>query len=454
MKTASSPKKGFFAKNALILALVILLIALASYLYIWRDAPYLLKDSAGYMQVAQNLVSGNLSGIQDRVPLFPLLLLLTISFEQPNFLLYIVQLVSYFICVFIVFKILTDELPVGFAYLYLIFSILPPLVEATAQVMTEALTTNLILLIFICLYELVKTRKLIFAFGIGIFSGALALTRPTFELMPILLLIVFICILLLAKEKKKWVVQALVSMLSCSVIIGGYALYNYLAFDYFVLTPLQGFNLSTRTETYIERIPDDQKVIRDVLLKTRNELMLSEPTHSAVMYIWTAIPRLEETTSLSEIELSKMLQTVNLKLILSSPLSYIVEVGHSMAIYTMPSASEQANFYNNWFQLLWLLLNYVVLAATLLCVSGAVGILILSSRKSTTTMLKDKLPLFSVYLFCAVIVFYNFCISTFLEVGNPRYRLPTDLLIIIFDLISVYAFIRFRNKNRIEEPVN
>lgn len=454
MKTTSSPKSHFFEKNALILAAAILLIALAAYLYIWRDAPYLLKDSVGYMQVAQNMALGNLSEIQDRVPIFPLLLLLTNSFEQPNIILYIIQLVSYFIFVFIVYKILVDELPVGFAYVYLLISILPPLVEATAQVMTEALTTNLILLIFICLYELVKTRKFIYALGSGVFSGALALTRPTFELMPILLLLIFVCISLLAKEKKKWVLHSIVSILSCSVIIGGYALYNYLAYDYFVLTPLQGFNLSTRTETYIERIPDDQKTIRDVLLKTRNELMLSEPTHSAVMYIWTAIPRLEEATSLSEIELSKLFQSINFKLIVGSPLSYIVEVGHSMAIYTMPSASEQANFYNNWFQLLWLMLNYVVLAATFVCVCGAMGILILSSQKSTTAMLQNKLPLFSIYLFCTVIVFYNFCISTFLEVGNPRYRLPTDLLIIIFDLISVYAFIRFRNNNRIEEPAN
>jgi hypothetical protein len=444
MKTSPSEVRKLLSKNALLLAIIILLISTVFYLFVWRDGPYLLADSKGYMQVAQNISAGNLSEIQDRVPAFPLLLLLTNSFEKPNTILFIVQLLSYFVCVFFVFKILTRELPIGFAYVYLIFSVLPPFVEATAQVMTEALTTILILLSFICFYELIKSRKIFYAFILGFTSGFLALTRPTFELIPIILLILFVFIRSLSVEKKGWILHSIISIAISTLMIGGYALYNYIKYDFLCLTPLQGFNLSTKTETYIERIPDDQKVVREVLLIGRNKVLLADPTHSAVMYIWPTIPKLEEATSLSKTELSKMFQGINLKLILSSPLSYIVEVGHAMAVYTMPSSSDQANFNNNWFQLLWLLLNYVVLAVTIICICGTVGILILISKKGLSALLKDHLPILSIFFFSALMIFYNFCISTFFEVGNPRYRLPTDLLIIIFDLISMFAFIKIR----------
>lgn len=450
MKTSSTEVRKFLSKNALLLAGIVLLISAVFYLFVWRSGPYLLADSKGYLQVAQNLSAGNLSEIQDRVPGFPLILLLTNSFEKPNTILFIVQLISYFVCVFFVFKILTHELPIGFAYIFLIFSVLPPFVEATAQVMTEALTTILILLSFICFYELIKSRKVIFAIILGISSGLLALTRPTFELIPIILLILFIIFWKLSAEKKGWILHCLISIFISTLMIGGYVLFNYIKFDFLCLTPLQGFNLSTKTETYIERIPDSQKVIRDVLLDGRNTVLLADPTHSAVMYIWPTIPKLEEATLLSKTELSKMFQGINIKLILSSPLSYIVEVGHAMAVYTMPSSSDQANFNNNWFQLLWLLLNYVVLAVTIICICGTVGILILTSKKGLSSLLKDHLPILSILFFSVGIVFYNFCISTFFEVGNPRYRLPTDLLIIVFDLISIFAFIKFRKMIKLD----
>jgi len=48
-------------------------------------------------------------------------------------------------------------------------------------------------------------------------------------------------------------------------------------------------------------------------------------------------------------------------------------------------------------------------------------------------------PIFLIALFSIVFILYNLLISTAFEVGNPRYRVPTDLLTFIYILVQIYT---------------
>ncbi|HNR46014.1 MAG TPA: hypothetical protein PKO03_03030 [Anaerolineaceae bacterium] len=437
MKKIMESLKSLMDRHRLVSAGLFLFVIAVFYIFIWNDAPYLQPDSIGYMEVAQNLVENNVSTIFERVPFYPLLILLTGSAYQPSFQLFLFQLIGYFISIFLVFVILEKELPYKMALVFLSISVFPPFVEYATYVMTEATTTMLILFDLAFFYWAIKKRNIASSIAVGIISGILPLIRPTFQLIPLLLLFLFLCAIFFYKEKRIFLYAVIAIMIS-SIFIVGYAFINYKSYGYFGLTPLQGFNLSTKTMPYIERIPEHHKVIRDVLLEFRNGSLVKGQSHSGVMYIWDAIPKLLEVTSMNIVQLSKLLQDINISLIIHSPLSYILEVGKAIAAYVLPATTDVANFNNSWVQLLWLIGNFLTLFVFILCISGIIGCLILIPLEKLRGLIQEQ-PIFLIALFSIVFILYNLLISTAFEVGNPRYRVPTDLLTFIYILVQIYT---------------
>ena len=61
------------------------------------------------------------------------------------------------------------------------------------------------------------------------------------------------------------------------------------------------------------------------------------------MYIWKAIPELEEATGLDKPQLSKYMTRVNLVLIKKAPLEYLAELARALPLYWFPFSPKPSN---------------------------------------------------------------------------------------------------------------
>ena len=164
-------------------------------------------------------------------------------------------------------------------------------------------------------------------------------------------------------------IRAGVILLTTSVVlIGGFSLLNYVKFNFFGIYPMTGFNLSTRTVRFLERLPDEYAAEREALIKARDaELVKRGEDHTAHLSYWKAVPDLVKITGLKEIpDLSQYLLHLHLILIKKAPLNYLQEVFSSFSGYWLPSATDLANMNSRGMQTLWVVLHFAILGVVYL----------------------------------------------------------------------------------------
>jgi hypothetical protein len=234
-------------------------------------------------------------------------------------------------------------------------------------------------------------------------------------------------------------VKASVILVAATVlIIGGYSSLNYHKFGYFGVTPLLGFNLSSKTVRVIEQLPDQYGDVREMLIAARDKHLVTRgSSHTALQYVWSiGIEGVQEKTKLSKAETSKYMLRLNLLLIRKAPLEYLSSVAESMALYWFPSNNSPANMNSRVLQLVWVLIHFVIvgLLALQLLVLGGIAILVISKRiitgdsKAIIDISSHKIP-FVAYLLTAVIVFYTMIITCMVDIGDPRQRSGDALLV-------------------------
>ncbi len=280
--------------------LILLISAGAFYTLLWNTAPYLTSDSPGYLSVAVDLLDGSLDQLSDRTLGYPLLLIITGSISSGSRLLFITQLTLHLISVLLLVLLLKQiKASRILIFLFVFLALLPPSVVITAYVGTETLAESLLIVGYVSLLFWIgkadSEKKIALLLVSGLKLGFSALVRPTYQLLFVIVSATMFLIPFLTRAQKRRWLQGSASILLCStLIIGGYLIYNYLNFGFFGLTPLFGFNLSTRTVRVLERLPDDFGETRNVLIRYRNESLIEEDSsHTGVMYIWEAISELE-----------------------------------------------------------------------------------------------------------------------------------------------------------------
>lgn len=431
---------SFKLLNIKILTISFLIIAGIFYSILWKSAPFMADDSGGYIKVASDLQNNlTLTNIHHRSPGYPLLLWLTNSVNHHSTLLFYTQLVLHLIAVFLLSLLLSRyQVSSGLILIFLLLSLSPPSIEKSAYLLAESGTEFCLVVGAVLLIAGLERGKALMLVISGISFAYAALFRPTYQLLFIAILGAKLAFIPIYKKNIKRLALASISIAIPTVIlVGGLVWFNYQNFNFLGLTSVFGFSLSTKTGKFLERLPDEYADIREILIASRNSALVARNGgHTGEMYIWQAIPSLEQITGLNRPELSKYMATLNLMLIKEAPLTYLLEVAHAMSAYWFPATTDLANFNSRYMQLCWGLLHFIVITLFFmtigLALSFGITLAILRTKiKKTIFLFNDdkNIHAFLSFIIALTVIFYTMLISTIFEVGNPRYRTPTDLFI-------------------------
>lgn len=427
------------------LVLATLALAFVFYSLLWRQAPYanLNGDSPTYMEAARQIVAGPGNQVPDRVPGYPLLLVVTGSTNAPTRALFYVSLLLHAATTWM----LAVALHAAHVRKRLIFLMacainLPPAVEPAAVVLSENLCQALLVGAYGSLVLWRCHGRWPWLAAASLLFSTTALVRPTYQAVAICMAAALLLtprILPSAALARRSAVQAAMALaLAWFVIVGGYAARNRVRYGYLGVTPLLGFNLSTRTAAFLEDMPERYAPVRKALIEARDQSLLKPgSSHTGYMYIWSVIPELEHITGLNRVQLSGYMMRLNIDLIKRSPASYLGEVLRSAGGYVLPAwGGRIPGFANRGLVLLWTVAHFAIAGVFLAIASAAFGIgLVFGARRRFANWTRAPYigePPERVFAYAAalLLVIYTWLISTAFEMGNPRYRVPTDPLIV------------------------
>ena len=417
-------------------------IAFVFYTAVWTTAPIMVSDSPTYTTAAESL--SNLQLSQSRTPGYPLLLVLTGSTRTPTRELFFVSLLLHFISIWLLARILyVAALPETMLILFCAILLLPPYVEPAAYVLSENLAEILLVSGFASLVFWLRDHRKLFIVISALALGYAGLTRPTYQIVAPAMAAALIATPLLFRSlplARTDVIKGGVSLVLGSILVlGGYAYLNYKTFGYFGVSPKLGLSLSTKTWRVVERLPDRYAPIRGVLITARDSQLVEVSDHDGSMSVWAAVPGLMRVTGLDFADLSTYMFKVNLRLIVDAPLHYLREIIWAFGSYLFPSSTMLANFDSRIVQSLWTVLHVTILAGfmlSLVLVFGGVVFLKACGQFGSAHPGTLRLQFRSIeshattYGLAATIVFYTAVVSCLIEVGDPRYRVCTDSLIV------------------------
>jgi hypothetical protein len=429
-------------------------VAFLVYTTLWQQAPVMADDSWGYLAVASDLRDFRIDHLHNRTPGYPLLLLMTASSEVPNRALFFLSLLLHFTSIWILASMLyAIGITKTMLSLFGILLLLPPYVEPAAYVLSENLTEFMLVVgfsSFVLWFLRGKTRWLVIS---ALAIGYAGLTRPTYQA----LVFAMTGSLFVVPVLRDWsptirmstIKASLILICASIILIGGYALMNYYKFGYFVVSPLMPRNLSTRTARVIERLPDEYATVREALIRARDAVLVQRGSdHIGSQYIDSAgvIPELTDITGLQGPQLGKYLLRINLLLIRKAPLEYLYDVSRAFSGYWFPSSTILANMNSRFMQLLLVIIHFCLMgifALTLVGIIGGLPYLMMYKRFAarSESALLTELTLSQlqgcVYILAGIIVMYTALISCFFETGQPRYRVPTDGLIVLMAFLGI-----------------
>jgi hypothetical protein len=328
---------------------LMILAACVSYSILWREAPVRQGDSSQYLEVARDLADGRIDALHDRTPGYPLLLVVTGSAVQPTRALFFASLLLHFASIWLLATVLhSSGVRRGWLLTFAAVLLLPPYVEPAAYVMSENLAQFTLVVGFACLVLWCSQRTAVWLVASTVAFGYSAVTRPANQaLTPIICLCLLLMPLAIPRThlRRGDAARAGTALLAGTLlIVGAVSVANYVRFDYFGLTPMSGFHLSTKTMPFVERLPDRYATVREILIRERDsELTKRGGLHTGSQAVWAVRPQLQAATGLSQPQLSAYLFKMNIELIGRAPVEYLQEVMRSASGYWFPAAGPLAN---------------------------------------------------------------------------------------------------------------
>ena len=426
-----------------------LLVFLVFYSLIWPSAPIVSGlDSKEYLQAAQELSRFCLNSIF-RTPGYPAFIALLHSAEKPSRFFFEISLVLHFLSVcFITGVLFSLNLSKKACLIFSLILVLPIYTLHAAFMLSETLSEFVLSLGFWGLwFGMAKKRFSLLVVG----SLALALSglvKPTYQFLPIALSITLMMVKGSSpKLETKWnpLRKAAITMLLGMVLIeGGFSLRNFFKYGYFEISPRLGLDLSSRTASYVERLPDKYKEVRELMIKRRDAQLIERGSaHVGHQYFHDSgyYQQLELITGFKGPALFHYLGKLNFLLIREAPLNYLLEVGRSFVCFWFPYLPKKIIKGNRIALIFWTFFHFGIIflfAAQLQIFLGKMAVRIYSravgfyKRKILELNNPDRLA----YLLAGVIVAYNCMISCAFATGDPRYRVPTDIFILFMTFLG------------------
>ena len=430
--------------------------ALGAYVFLWRHTPFVDGDSAQYQRVAQDLADLRLDSLHDRTIGYPLLLALTGSADAPTTALLVASLLLHLASVWLMAMVLQRA---GVSRRWLIafgcLLVLPPFVEPAAWIMTENLAQFTLVAGFACLALGFTPSRIALLSLSALAFGYAGLTRPVYQALAIALaglLLMWPAACRRAEVAYRDAARAACVLVAGSMLVlGGMSFVNYVRFDYFGVVPSVGFHLSTKTMPFVERLPDEYALAREILVRGRDaELVKRASIHTGAQTIWHVREELAAATGLSTPELSSYLLRMNLALIRIAPLEYLQEVAKSMAGYWFPPATPLASMHSSALRWLWGALHAAVTGVFFLQLAVLAGVGVFEASKRIAGARDRALVPWAgasafqalAFALAGAIVFYTMLLSNFLDIGDPRQRRPTDVLVVFLCVLGGHVWRR------------
>jgi hypothetical protein len=419
-------------------------IAFCSYSLLWKKAPVMVPDSGSYLKAAQDLSDFHIDQLQERAPGYPLFLLLTESSRSPSRLLFFASLSLHFLSIWMLGAVLSRfGLRRNFVILFGMILLLPPYVEYAGYVLSENLAEAMLVVGFASFVFWLLSKRVIWIFLSALTVAYAALTRPTYELLAVVMA-GYMLVTAPASQwtRRRWkeaVSASLLLVFGSILVLGGYSYVNYRSVGYFGLTtPILGQHLTQKTFRVLERLPDEYADVRETLIKARNFQVTTAQHHTGYDYIYATPPELIKTTGLQTAELSEYLLRLNLVLIQKAPLEYLQEIVWAFGSYWFPSSEQLANMNSRFLQFVWAAVHFFLIGGffinLLLLVGAAIYIKMCVRSLPSDHQVLPKLEGVQlsgfIYGMAGTIVIYTAAITCLIQVGLPRYRVPTDALIV------------------------
>ncbi len=366
-----------------------MLVAAVVYSAWWGTTPEQNTDSVQYLATASDLSDGRLEQMPNVAPGYPLLLIVTGSTDGPGPALFFTQLVAYFAVAWLVLALsVRFELRLRWRVVLLAALLSPPLVEWTAAVYTETLTTLLVTLGVYLAVRWVETDRLGWLVGVGVASLAATV-----------------------------------------LLVGAVSVHNGVRFDYPATTPLAGWHLLTRTAPFLEQA--DQTPLTTELIAMRNEKMLQGDEHEPYVMLWLERERVEAATGMSPRELDRELLRLDARLIAQNPLDYLLAVGNVAPTFVFPSASTKATGGHSAVQLLFAVASFAVVALFVVQVLLVAALAVARRVGASFRTPLDRPETRLCYVLVLGLAAYLFVVSTAFDIGLARYRVPLDPLLLL-----------------------
>ncbi len=453
MASRSEPAIGGLPRLTAITYVLLFAVAFAGYYLLWRNTPAVDGDTPQYLEVAKDLADSHLAVLHDRTIGYPLLLAATGATVHATHSLLAVSLLLHFASVWLLAVVLSAA-GIGRRWL-LVFGVLlllPLYVEPAGWVQTENLAQFTLVVGFACLV-LAMTRARVILLGLsGLAIGGAALTRPVYQALAPTLAAVVLALPVVVRRvrlRRRDALKAAAALVGAAmVVLGVMGWVNYAKFNYFGLVPSLGFHLSTKTMAFVERLPDEYAPVREIFVRERDaQLVTRGSVHTGSQTVWSVRPQLSAATGLSQIALSHYLLRMNLALIRKAPVEYLQEVARSMAVYWFPPATPLASMHSSLLRWTWGLVYVavVVFFFAQVMVFAGVGLFELSARVFRGTARRapasgaTAMQIWA-YVLAGAIVVYTMLLTCFIDIGDPRQRRPTDVLVVFLCFLGAHLW--------------
>lgn len=419
-------------KNNWFFYLIIIAIAFKLSIFLFTAVPLVSPDSGGYIGLARNISSFNLSGyVGIRTPGYPLIIALC------NMNLTIVVVVQMVLGIFIsllMFKItytLTSNPQFAFisalTYLFYVQQF-----DIERFILSETVTTFFVTAAVYFSIVYFFRGKLFYKMLISVLLGCFAaLTKPLLILLPFFLIIIFTIDVLYYREKLITLLLRLPILLLLSITsITSWSYVNYKNNQVFTLSTLSGLGMTNAVGGFMIPRNDQFKEIRDIYIKHRT--IQINKTGSYVNTIFQAFPEMQQETGLNYASLSVQLQKMSKLEISEQPKLYIRHIVGSVYRFWNPLAEREFNKLYNLKLLPGTIGRVIILILNVLFIISLPLLLLLIYKKQFDY--NTLFILIGVYLF----VWGSSIAQGMVEYGNLRYSLPfqpiTSCFAIIFTL--------------------
>ena len=427
----------------LLLSVVARMIAI----YLYHPAP--INDAQDYLLLAERISRFDLSADQGfRTPVYPLFLALLGSNLWAVYLVQSLIGIVISILLYVMFRQVSGNCYVALTCASF-YAVNPSSLLFEAAIMTETLSTFLIVLTVFLAMRILDNEDLKPSafFMLGLVSSLAGLTRPPFQLLPLVLLAVLLYLFYLRGKvyrRKTVVISVTCLLIPFLVLILGWSALNKARFNWFTLTTAAGYNLTNHSGKFIELAPPEYKVITDAYVPHRDAKGMTPGV------INKAIPTIRAATGWSYAELSRKLASMSYDLFLHHPISYGFSVIQSMGLFLFPALYYDGYSIKGFFRLEEPALIYAYAFFYMSLMAAFVIILLRISFKFK----RHRKLLTGDFVIFLVIFVYTAVVTSMVEFGeNARYKFPVEALLLGWTIYLIYALRTPSNGHPLIGPV-